>query len=210
MTVCTIGIDGAWGGLGWAVGTESGPVYAGHFTAGSKTWRQVALRSGLEEIEHAVADVETLLGEHDLGPRVVVERPPWQYSRSGSQVKTAYGLGTVVGGVLFWGTREGWAYPWEVPPSTTTTPGGREVVGWRSHWRITIKGRDPKKIAAVRLVQANGWGRFFGALDTTWPGKDKPWPAGDLAEAILIQVFGARRADLAPRGPRVARRARNG
>lgn len=184
--------DAAWGGWGWALCRESGPVAVGHLRLEDAAWRWDRLAGELARLDLELGEAAAILAPGDPLPRVVVERPPAVYAGRGNQAAVGLGLGQLGGAILLWGTRPGrLGYPWELTPDE-----------WRAWWLARgarrPSGRGAWKAWAVRLVEAMGWG---GRLDPwPWTGDDGGARA-DVAEAILLGVGAARRLHLAPVGP---------
>jgi len=192
-----IGLDAAWGGLGIAICTASRPVYVAHHKPGGKKWRTAALIEILQGLEHHVADLAAHSMPGDPLPRVVYEKAPRVYAGRGNQSATAYGLGTMAGGIEVWACRRSWAYPWNVTPDV-----------WRRWWWAKPpKGRRKLKKAAYLQVINSPWKSLLDGLEIHKVPGDYEGPAVDLAEAILIGMGAARRlaspltANEAPRGP---------
>lgn len=200
----TLGLDAAWGGLGWSLATDQGPLAVGHVKLSGSTWRWAALSAYLDDvIAPAISDGELMLAPADPPVRLIIEEPPMIYSGAdrrrkanpgeklgpaGNQTAVGYGLGRLAGALELWSVRRGGlAYPWLVDPRT-----------WRSWWRVGGKGRGERKRAAVDTVRANGWARHL--TPHTWTGDDGG-AQGDVAEAMLLAVGGARRDSEAPAGP---------
>jgi len=198
------GNDLAWGGWGWCLATEQGPLSTGHVKLGGLAWRWPGVARYLDgPISHELAEAEMMRRAHDSRVRIVIEEPPACYSgasrggakggkpKAGNQAKTGYGLGTLAGAVALWSAqRPELAYPWFVEP----TP-------WRAWWSLGGNGRLQRKIAARDLVRALGWGRFLDPFPWDPAPEAAGGAQGDVADAILLSVGAARHADLAPRGP---------
>jgi hypothetical protein len=200
----TVGLDAAWGGLGWSLATDQGPLAVGHVKLNGSTWRWQALSAYLDEvIAPTISDGELMLGADDPAVRLVIEEPPMVYSgaarakktapgeklgMAGNQAAVGYGLGRLAGALELWSFRRGGlAYPWLVDPRT-----------WRAWWRVGGKGRAERKQAAVGIVRASGWARHLEPHK--WTGDDGG-AQGDVAEAMLLAVGAARRHAEAPAGP---------
>ena len=203
MTNLVLGVDPSWGGLGWCLTLDGRPLVAGHERL-SKPWREVKLAKLLTTWDRLIADAVVVhLVDEDPRPRVVVEQAPTRHKRrlsSGSRVKNAgpiaFGLGTVTGAVMQWATRETWLYPWLVPV------GSSNAFGWRHWWGYGARGAvhpEAFKAHAVALVIGDRSRR--AALDG-FDHRDHMGAAGDVAEATLIAVGGARHNDEGPVGPR--------
>lgn len=200
--------DAAWGGWGWALVDEAGPIACGHLRLSTRTWRWSALArvlSGAEPV-HADGGLWSLSGRTisttssdftwpellRAADRVVVEQAPAVYSgrgrgRTGNQAVIGYGLGSLAGPLLTSATQCA-GYPWEVDTRT-----------WRSWWGGSSGGgRAEIKARAVGLVRSLGWHR---CLEPFAGGEDEG-ARGDVAEAILMGVGATRHLELAPRGPR--------
>lgn len=213
-----VGLDSAWGGTGWCVATERGPLEVGQLTL-TGTWRLVQLRAFLDgELSRALTDAELLLGPTDPPVRVVVEKPPDQYA-AGTQA-AAIGIARLLGALQLWGLQPGrLAYPDEVEPND-----------WRARWGIAPPGRNRTRevlkfdaIAKVRATYGAEWlapyplgapaaprrkGRRSSFAPLRPPMKyPTAGPQGDVAEAILIAVDGARNYDAGPAGPAGWRRS---
>ena len=82
------------------------------------------------------------------------------------------------------------------PKARSTTGDGVLWHGWRPWWGYAASmERARAKAHAIRLVRGLGWGHLLdGHAETP---ADSP-PAGDVAEAILIAVGGARHPRFAP------------
>ena len=200
-----LGNDLAWGGWGWCLATEAGPLSTGHVALGGRDWRWPAVLHHLDTvIASELTDAGLQRGRDDPPPRVVIEEPPMVYSgadrrggkgqRAGNQAATGYGLGQLAGAVQLWSCmRPGLAYPWLVEPSA-----------WRGWMGIGGKGRQERKERARAAVRLWGWGRHLEPFP--WdPRPDAGGGAqGDVAEAILLAVGAARNAHLAPKGPQRA------
>lgn len=193
-----LGMDAAWGGLGWCLATEQRPVAAGHVVLRGAAWRWPALLRWLDTtIRPEITDGELLRGPGDPPLRLVLEEPPVVYSGAsrgpagkpaGNQTATAYGLGRLAGALEFWwAANPELAYPWLVDP-------GR----WRKWWRLGGRGRVERKQAAVDMVETLRWGAYLGYHK--WSSASGGARA-DVAEAILIAVGAARNASEAPAGP---------
>lgn len=203
-TRLTSGFDAAWGGLGWALGTQHGPIAAGHLVPDNKSHRMPALLDFLRgEFEHLVVEAQLELGPDDPPHRAAIERLPWNYKRKGNQVRTVYGVSGIAHVIAGWACRPGWLHPWLVPPRDDRPKRLRGNTlprpGWRQWWGITVKGRAAKKRAAINLVHRLGWGHLLDQhadIDANGDG-----PRGDVAEGILIQVGSARHHKHAPATP---------
>lgn len=210
MTVLVAGFDAAWGGTGWCIATERGPLEAGHVVTDG-AYRLVRLQSVLQSLEHRLADHTLALHRSDPPPRAAIERLPWSYRRPGSQVRTVFGISGCAHVIAAWGTRRDWGYPWLIPPTDDRgkpKPGAKPrapAPGWRQWWGIRGKGRPAKKRDAIRHVRALGWGDLLELLPLM-SGDDVDangdGPRGDTAEGILIAVGAARHPEQAPRMPR--------
>lgn len=184
-----LGCDAAWGGWGWCLATEAGPLDVGHVVLGSRAWRTAALREYLVGLERQLAGVELeVLGMHDPRPRLVVEEVPHVYKR-GNQASTAGGVMRLVGALELHFCRRDLAYPAAVNPRT-----------WRAWWGVAGRGRAEKKASAIRIVRHRGWGGFLDPHPDPGPARDHG-ARGDVAEAILIAVGAAGRPAELPRGP---------
>ena len=192
-----LGMDASWGGLGWALGSDHGPLAAGHVSLSGRSWRWPALLHYLDHtIANEVADAQLLLGAGEAPVRLVIEEPPMIYTpsgpdRRGSQAAVGYGLGTLAGGLaMWWCARPGapLGYPWFVNPSE-----------WRKWMGIGGKGRIGRKRAAVDSARTRGWGKFLAGH--AWDEKEGGAVA-DVAEALLLTVGAARNIAQAPTGPR--------
>lgn len=185
----TLGVDPAWGGLGWCLATARGPVSAGHVVLSGRTWRWSATRAFLAELDHTVGDQPC---------RLVIERAPAVYrgaergaGKAGNQASVGLGLGQISGAMLLWGCRAGWAYPWEV-----------ETTEWRGWWNLRgCRDRAAYKAAAVWTARAAGWHRVDG-VRAAWDALEGRDGQADLAEAMCIAVGGAANAASAPKGPK--------
>lgn len=187
-----IGFDPGWGCTAVSIGTETGPRHVEHW--GDATWRYHRLQQRLDALDEKVASFESYMGPTDT-VRVVVEKPPQVYKR-GNQASTGFGLGKLVGAICMWGARPGWLYPWEINIVQKKTQ-----IGWRTHWGLKGK-RGIVKVRAVKLAQSLGWSEYFDGCPVQFPGDNKPYPASDRAEAMLIQVAGSKLAHLGPKGPK--------
>lgn len=181
-----VSLDPSWGGCGYALCNEGGPLESGWIKLGT-TWKWDTLAAFLAgPLSHLVVDavLATRLGEPM--PRVAVEIPAMIHR--GSSHTTVRGVALATGPFLAWGVQpERLAYPWALEPRP-----------WRAWWRITVRGRPAKKLAAVRIVQGLGWGAHLAHHPTA---SDDQGPRGDVAEAILIGVGAARHHADGPRGP---------
>lgn len=181
-----IGIDAAWGGMGWCLATEQGPVAVGHVKLGDRKRRYRALHTYLlDAIEPQIRAGFALGNTVEL----VLEEPPTVYrgasrgdGQAGNQAATGFGMGRLVGAIEFWwSTAAVLGYPVTVTPTT-----------WRRWWKLGGRGREERKQRAVEVVTANGWGDRL----TPYPWRPKTGgPRGDVAESILIAVGAARRPD---------------
>jgi hypothetical protein len=208
----TLAFDAAWGGTGWCLATEQGPVAVGHVKLSGRAWRWPALLAWLDAvIAPELVDGELLRGDADPPIRLVIEEPPAVYSGAerwakakqghlpgakpppaGNQAATCFGLGRLAGALELWWVKEHpeKGYPWLVEP--------RE---WRTWMKVGGTGRIARKRAAVDTVKLSGWGHHL--VPFPWdPDPDKAGGAlGDVAEAILLAVGASRNASLAPVGP---------
>ena len=201
-----LGMDAAWGGTGWCLGSDHGPLAAGHVALAGRSWRFPALVAFLTDtIANEVADGQLLRGPMDASVRLVIEMPPAVYSGAerwakpgeakrpaGNQALTGYGLGTLSGAIqLWWVMQPGpLGYPWLIEPRV-----------WRKWMGVGGTGRLARKKAAVESCRGRGWGKY---LD---PHPFDPKDGGaqaDVAEALLLTVGAARNIVEAPAGPRQA------
>jgi len=188
------GHDAGWGGWGFCLATEKGPWHTGHVKLDGKAWRWSDMHAQLHEMDKTIAEAAT---HPEIGaPRIVVEIAPAVYSgrgreSKGNQAATAQGMGQIQGAILAWGTRPGvLPYPWEM-----------EVATWRGWWGIRKwPSRTQYKAAAIRLVNSLGWGQYIEDFPDGGPEHDHA-PRSDVAEAILMSVYGARNPLCAPTGP---------
>jgi hypothetical protein len=199
-----LGMDAAWGGLGWVLCTSNKPVAWGHVKLASRAWRMADLRDQLHQIEHHVADLQAHSRPGDAPPRLVIEKPPPVYAGRGNQAATGIGMGECIGAIELWGCRPVWDYPWLVDPKI-----------WRRWWwSKPPRGRRRCKIAAFDEVRRSPWAGLLDGLDRDRKPGDHEGPAVDMAEACLIGMGAARRlgsvlsAGEAPKGPRKWARAR--
>ena len=194
-----LGHDSSWGGWGWCLGTDLGPVAVGHLVLKGRSWRWDALRQTLEALELELVEASAMLPPGAPPPRVVVEVAPPVYKgasrgkrKAGNQAATGMGIGLLAGPLLLWGTRPGrLAYPWDVEP-------GDWRVWWLRAGERRPKGRAQWKAWAIQTVQLLGWGHH---LEPFHYDPDDGGPRGDVAEAILITVGAARNHRSGPRGP---------
>lgn len=200
-----LAFDAGWGGTGWALCTANKPVATGYAKPGGKTWRMVALRELLGQLEHQVADLAAHSHPNDPQPRVVIERAPKFYAGRGNQAAIGFGMGEIAGAIELWGCRPTWEHPWLVTPDV-----------WRRWWwSKPPRGRTKLKRAAVMQIQGSPWRAEIEGLarDGREP-QDFEGPAGDVAEAILLGIGAARRiaspltVNDAPKGPAAWKRAR--
>lgn len=184
-----LGIDGAWGGLGWAVATKAGPRYAGWSNPGAKVDRLDAIAGIVHEsLGHARAVAGAIDG---TVLRVAVEKPPEVYRGRGNQFATGYGLGTCAGtllavaGMALQGQRAAGAVK---PDRGELVP----VAEWRAWWHPLVHGpgTDAWKATAVAAVRTLGWGHLLPTGDRLTDIARR----GDVAEAILLAVGRARHA----------------
>lgn len=201
-----LGMDAAWGGLGWCLASERGPLSAGHIDLSGREWRWPALAAFLDStISQELGDAELLRPLGSPPVRLVVEQPPVVYSgasrsrrpgsgkTAGNQSVVCYGLGTLAGALCMWWTCQGGlGYPWLVKPDV-----------WRGWMAIGGKGRAERKELAMESCQLRGWGGLL--LPHHYDPKKEGGPRADVAEAILLSVGAARNIADAPAGPRVSR-----
>lgn len=207
---CVVALDAAWGGMGYCVATEQGPVYSGHVTLSGFTWKLAALDRWLEDVLAPMAiEAELLRGPGDPKARLVIEQPPLVYAgkdrgfgkkradgepaqrgMAGNQSAICFGMGRLAGAIELWWYRRGLGYPWLVPPGA-----------WRTWAKVGGKGRNDRKRRAVEKVVLLGWGEHL--RPHRWKD-DGGGPRGDVAEAILLGVGAAQHAKEAPEGPAVA------
>ena len=107
----------------------------------------------------------------------------------------AFGLGLITGSIMTWATREGWLYPWGVPP------GSSSAFGWRSWWGYGGRARNAAALKQYAVWLVNGNAKRRVALEGFDP-REPTGPAGDVAEATLIALGGAKHNAEGPRGPR--------
>lgn len=214
-----LGMDAAWGGLGWCLATEQGPVSAGHVVLRGAAYRWPALLRWLDTtIRPEITDGELLRGPADAPLRLVIEEPPVVYSgasrgprapaggdlldRMADAAQQARGEARAAGnqsatcyglGRLA-GALEFW---WAANPALAY-PWLVDPAHWRKWWKLGGRGRVERKQAAVDLVTTLRWGRLLG--DHKW-NSASGGPRADVAEAILLAVGAARNASEAPAGP---------
>ncbi len=187
--VHTLAFDPAWGGTGWCVATEAGPLLVGHELLRGE-WR-------LQRLDAFLSRLETMVPA-DCAP--CIERPPPVYTGAtrvggaGNQSEFGFGMGCLVGPLAMWAFRRFAVglgrYPFMV-----------EVDQWRGWWQIGRGKRPVLKQRAISRVQVMGWGRH---LEPWFHHQEPDSPLGDVAEAILQAVGYARHPECVPRGPKNA------
>lgn len=196
-----LGIDGAWGGLGWCVATVDGPRHAGWSAPGGKVDRIGAMRALIASPLELLARV----GAGNVCRRVAIEEPPQVYGGRGNQFATGFGLGRAVG-ILELLAADGLERIQPLQGSPALLGGGRvddtaldggphraelvPVSEWRAWWRPMIygPGADAWKASAIVAVITLGWGHLL----PTGERKTDVARRGDVAEAILLAVGRAR------------------
>ena len=190
--------DSSWKSTGFALCDRTGPLLCRHLHLDS-SWRWATLAPRLRALDLEILPV---LLEVDDEPRVVIERAPSIYSGRGNQADTGWGMGALVGPIAVHFAREGWGYPWMIPPSDKARKSKKTgattiiAVGWRGWWGIT-GSRAKAKAHALALVRHH----WRHVLRPEW-GTDPEGPCGDVAEAILMGVGACRHPQFAPVGPR--------
>lgn len=173
--------DAAWGGLGWCLATEGGPLTAGHIVLKARARRVEALQGYLDALWLPLLEEQRKAGSE---PRIVIEAMPEVYRR-GNQANVGYGLGRITGSIEMWAVIRGFAEP--------ELMGVRE---WRSYWSI-VGPREAAKARAIRLVEGLRWGAFLRRPNGAPLNDDA---RGDVAEAILLGMAAARKEAGARRG----------
>lgn len=198
-----VGMDAAWGGIGWSICTPDGPLEAGHYRP-TATWREAQLTVWLREVLEPIVQSHASTGRF-LPPRLVIERLPWHYSgrrgprgRAIDPTRTVYGIATCQAHCVSWALRPEWGAPWRVPPRAQKAT---DLPGWRQWWGIPAgASRGRLKQHAIRLVHGKRWGGLLLGLEPI--DADGDGPQGDTAEGILIGMGGALHIADAPKGPR--------
>lgn len=177
-----IGLDGAWGGTGWAVCTEEGPWEWG-WALPEGAWKWTRLESMIRELSRLASGVQIATDAEAI--RIVVERTPLHHGGVGGKGDpriVVRAISELVGGSAR--GIPGFAYPWILEPKE-----------WRAWWGL----RGARHVLKYHAIQTVGalWPDVRAGLDAL-EDQDR---AGDVAEAILIGVGAARHASGAPAGP---------
>lgn len=202
----TLGMDASWGGWGWCLADQDGPLQVGHLALGPprrrakkternpdppllSTHRLQRFKLYLHRhLDMVLADAQLMRAPTDPLVRVVVEVPPLGYKAG--QASAYVGVGRIVGAIELWGCRRSLATPWVQEPGD-----------WRAWWNIAPsrrgRGSVEMKADAIDMV-----GRLYGArwLEGFRRTK-KGGPCGDVAEAVLLSVGSSRYPGGAPETP---------
>lgn len=178
LPLVVLGLDAAWGGLGWCVATKDGPYAAGWGAPGRRPARRIEDLAGLLEVARGRVDAIA----RGQGARIVVavEEPPPVFMGQANKTAIGVGLGRAIGATtMFFALRLPLATIEDIPIAT-----------WRGWWRPLVRGRkrEELKASAVAAVRTLGWASHLPSKG----GKDAP---ADVAEAILLAVGRARNGE---------------
>lgn len=201
-----LGNDASWGGWGWCLADQHGPLQVGHLALGpprrraSKTkanpYPKLLATHRLQRFKQylhgplalVLADAQLLRRPSDPLVRVVVEVPPLGFKSGKASAYVA--VGRMVGAIEVWGCRPSLATPWVQEPGE-----------WRGYWRIppSGRGRGSAQLKADAITLATSlWGRkWLEPFNRTAKGG----PRGDVAEAMLLTVRSCRDQTGAPETP---------
>ena len=206
LRVITLGNDASWGGWGWCLADQHGPLQVGHVALGPPRRRARATRRNPDPqlrsthrtarmglyldgpLAWALADGQVLRAPTDPLVRVVVEVPPLGFKKG--KASAYVGVGRLVGAIENWGSRPALATPWVQEPGD-----------WRAWWGIppSRKGRGSAELKAdaIELVTRRWGANWLEPFRRTTKGG----PRGDVAEAILLAVGSSLHPDQAPASP---------